>query len=137
MRSEDWRRPWTRMWGEWGGEGIAGARMGRTLSFAPPTSPGKRFLRVVPQIFPTNAPPPFPFRACVGVAMVGLLHVQGRRYAERCICHHVRGVDPFQGCIGRRGAPPPPPPVPQGAQQCPATVPRTESARFNGICNRQ
>ena len=31
----------------------------------------------------------------------------------------------------------PPPPPPKASSLCPATVPRTTSASFNGICNRQ
>ena len=38
------------------------------------------------------------------------------------------------GMRWRGGGPPPPPP---GPSLCPATVPLTASANFNGVCNRQ
>ena len=42
--------------------------------------------------------------------------------------------DAPQGCIGRGEAPPSPSRAPS---LCPATVPLTPSASFNGICNRR
>ena len=41
----------------------------------------------------------------------------------------------LQGCIGKGGCPPPP--RSRAPSLCPATVPLTPSAGFNGFCNRQ
>ena len=47
---------------------------------------------------------------------------------------HLQGVTRHQGCIGREAVPPPPPS--RAPSLCPATVPLTPSASFNGDSNR-